>query len=211
MSEVNPNGCKSKKVGILGGTFDPVHLAHLNCAKKALDTLGLDEVVFVPAGRPSFKLDKHLADVEKRIEMCELAVSEHPKYKVSDIEAKREGVSYTIDTINDLLANEYNQAKLFFIIGSDAFLTLPKWRSAYELARLVDFAVFMRSDDDETRVTQTARDMNARIHLIDSDRIDISSTQIRRMIQKDEPVGKYLPDGVDEYIKEEGLYHDEKA
>lgn len=208
MSDINLDGCKSKKVGILGGTFDPVHLAHLNCAKNAFDTLDLDEVVFIPAGRPSFKLDKKLADVENRIEMCELAISGHPEYKVSDIEAKREGVSYTIDTVNDLLANEYNQAKLFFIIGSDAFLTLPKWKSASDLANLVDFAIFMRSDDDEKKVSETAKEMNARIHLIDSDRVDISSSQIRRMIQNGESVREYLPNKVDEYIKKEGLYND---
>ena len=208
MSDIKPDFCKSRKVGVLGGTFDPIHLAHLNCAEKAYGELGLDEVVFIPAGRPSFKLDKKLADVKNRIEMCEIAVSGHPEYKVSGIEAEREGVSYTIDTINDFLAHEYSDAKLFFIIGSDAFLTLPKWKSAKELAELVDFAIFMRSDDDEELVRQVAKEMNARIHLIKSDRIDISSSKIRDMIQKGESVNEYLPSSVSEYIEEKGLYHD---
>lgn len=208
MSDIRSDNRSATKVGVLGGTFDPVHLAHLNCANKAYEILGLDEIAFVPAGRPSFKLDKKLANIEDRIEMCEIAVSGHQEYKVCDIEAKREGVSYTIDTINDLLAHQYRHAKLFFIIGSDAFLTLPKWKRASDLAELVDFAIFMRSDDDEKRVAQVAKDLNARIHLINSDRVDISSSQIRAMIQNGESVSEYLPRGIDEYITEKGLYHD---
>lgn len=208
VSDAISNGRKTMKVGVFGGTFDPVHLAHIHCAIQALDALNLDEVIFVPAGIPSFKRDRELAASTHRLKMCELAVSCHPEFKVSDIEVKREGISYSIDTIEELLFGDYENAELFFIIGSDAFLTLPEWRRAADLAQLVDFAVLMRENDDDRNVIEVAGKMNAKVHLIDCERLDISSSQVRDALKRRESVSEYLPESVSEYIRKENLYHD---
>lgn len=197
----------SPKIGILGGTFDPIHKAHVHCAKEACDALELDKVVFVPAALPSFKRDKDLAPFEQRLEMCELATRDFEKFEVSDIEGRRDGISYTVDTVRELLESDYASARLYFIIGSDAFLTLPKWRESKELASLVDFAVLMRSDDDAESVMDVARELGARAHLVNGERMDVSSSLIREILQEGASPKGFLDDAVLDYIEKEGLYH----
>ncbi len=196
------------KVGLLGGTFDPIHLGHIHCALVARDTLGLDEVLIIPAARPPFKLENKLASIEDRLEMCKLAVLGEDGLAVSDIEARRQGASYTIDTVEELLGENDLETPPYFIIGSDAFLTLPKWRRAQELVKLVDFAVLMRSSDSELSVNQVASEMEARLHTIPADRMDVSSSEIRKRLRTCADVSKFLPQRVAEYIEEKGLYHD---
>ena len=196
------------KVGVLGGTFDPVHSAHIYCAQRACDALGLDKVVFVPAARPPFKLDKELADFPHRLKMCELATRDFDNFEVSDIEGRREGISYTIDTVRELLAGKYSGAKIYFIIGSDAFSAFQEWRESAKLAKLVDFAVLMRSDDEMESVADTAKRTGAKVHFVNGERMDISSSDIRNAFSEGRPPKELLPEAVFDYIEKEGLYSD---
>lgn len=195
------------KIGVLGGTFDPIHLAHVRCASEARDALGLDKVIFVPAALPSFKRDKELAPFDHRMRMCELATRDIDGFEASDIEGRREGVSYTIDTVRELLESDCAEASIYFIIGSDAFLTLPKWKQAKELAELVDFAVLMRSEDDSESVMEVAREVGAQAHLVNGERMDVSSSRIREILGEGGLPDAFLDDAVLDYIEKEGLYH----
>lgn len=201
----------TKKIGILGGTFDPIHSAHLACANIALNELGLDEVVLVPASISPFKQDRELAAFEHRYKMCEMAVDSLPGLEISDIENRRPGVSYTVDTISELLSGDYEGDELYFIIGSDAFLGLPKWKDSDRIAELVNFAVLMRNEDDSEAVTDVSDSLNARTFLLDAPRIDVSSSDIRRAIANGESVKGSLPEAVYEYIQTESLYDVQKA
>lgn len=208
MSESAIAGFEMPKVGIYGGTFDPIHSAHLNCAEQALNALELDKVIFIPANISPFKRDKKMADIWQRIEMCKLATSDLDKFEVSDIEAQKAGISYTIDTVRDLLSGDLKGSKLYYIIGSDAFLSLPEWKNSRELAELVDFIVIMREDDSKCEVSHVADLIGATLHLIDDIRVDISSSNVRDYLHDGMNPSGLLPESVMAYIQEKGLYRD---
>ena len=115
---------KNQRIGIMGGTFDPIHLGHLFCAEQALDAANLDSVAFVPANIPAFKQERKITCVDDRMRMCELAVADNSKFCVSDIEVRRGGVTYTADTIRELKNSFLDDVDLFFIIGEDSLSTL---------------------------------------------------------------------------------------
>lgn len=198
---------RKSRIGIFGGTFDPIHIAHLHCADVACEALGLDKVIFVPAFIPSFKQEKDLADFHHRLKMCELAVQVNDKFSVSDIEFARGGVSYTVDTVKEFLEGECAGSQLYFIIGSDAFLTLPKWKQASELVDLVDFIVLMRPGDANDSVEHVASKMGAKAYCIEGGEMDISSSHIRELCRNGEAPKSLLTGSVFEYISRKGLYH----
>lgn len=193
------------RLGIMGGTFDPIHYGHLVCAERAACALGLDKVVFMPAGNPHFKLGQDMASALDRLAMCELACMPNQLFCVSDAEVVRAGVTYTIDTVLEM-HSQLPDAELFFVIGSDAALTLPQWRRAEELSRLVTFAVLMRPGDDRARIDRLAASSAFAIEVIECPLLDISSSYLRKAVGEGRSIRYLTPDAVCAYIEDRALY-----
>lgn len=196
-------------IGIMGGTFDPIHTGHLLTAEFVRDAYGLEKVLFIPAAHSPFKLDKRVASAEDRLAMTELAVAGNPHFEASDIEMCREGVSYTSDTIA-LLAERFGpEVPLYFITGTDAINDLPDWHQPRELLASCHFIAARRQG--------TALDMaklrgffgslcDAHIHELATPELEISSTQIRGRIREGRSIRYMVPESVETYIRKEGLY-----
>ena len=129
------------RLGIMGGTFDPIHIGHLTIAEEMRQALGLDAVVFMPAGNPVFKKDQQVTDARDRLEMCRRAVAGNPHFDVSAIEIDREGYTFTVDTMRELRSRYPENVEFYFMVGSDSAATVGKWRGVAELAGLVHLAV----------------------------------------------------------------------
>lgn len=197
------------RLGIMGGTFDPIHLGHLACAEMARDACALDGVIFLPAGNPSFKRDVQIAPAQDRLTMCEIAVADDPHFAVSSLEVEREGVTYTVDTL-EALHDRYGDAlALSFIIGTDSLLMLSKWRSARRLSELAEFVCVARPGymADEAMLAEL-RDMGFLIRMVEAPLLDISSSEIKRRIRARQSVRYLAPLKVCEYIESKGLYMD---
>lgn len=191
---------KRKQVGILGGTFNPVHLAHLVMADQAGKNLGLDEVYLMPSYQPPHVDEKKTIDASHRLKMLELAIADNPFLKIETIELTREGKSYTYDTMKALTQNN-PETDYYFIIGGDMVEYLPKWYKIDELVTMVNFVGIQRTG----YTTETPYP----VIWVDVPEIDISSTKIRQKIQQGCSVRYLVPDKVIDYIQKEGLYQDE--
>jgi nicotinate-nucleotide adenylyltransferase len=198
-----------KRIGVLGGSFDPVHLGHLSLANDALVQGGLEQVVFMPVHRQPFKLDAKLASDEDRMAMIHEAIKDHPGLAVSDWEINCKGISYTYLTLRAMkVANP--GAKICFITGTDTFLKVNIWKNAAELLRencfLVGHRPGYREQELLAHVQSAQKAFGTEITVINNTRLDISSTQIRKMAAKNEPISNLVSPGVERYIKEHGLY-----
>lgn len=194
------NTKRRKQVGILGGNFNPVHLMHLIIADQVGQLLGLDEVRLMPEYLPPHVDAKKTIAPDHRLAMLELAVADNPRLKVEDIEIKRQGVSYTIETMK-LLKEQNPDVDFYFIIGGDMVAYLPKWRQIDELIDLVQFVGVKRPNySQETPYP---------IIWVDIPQMDLSSSEIRKKIAQGCSVRYFLPDPVLNYILEKGLYLDE--
>ncbi|RCA10186.1 nicotinate (nicotinamide) nucleotide adenylyltransferase [Enterococcus durans] len=191
---------KRKQVGILGGTFNPVHLAHLVMADQAGKNLGLDEVYLMPSYQPPHVDEKKTIDASDRLKMLELAIADNPFLKIETIELTRKGKSYTYDTMKALTQNN-PETDYYFIIGGDMVEYLPKWYKIDELVTMVNFVGIQRTG----YTTETPYP----VIWVDVPEIDISSTKIRQKIQQGCSVRYLVPDKVIDYIQKEGLYQDE--
>lgn len=196
------------KIGIFGGTFNPIHNGHLNLAEKVSDYLNLDKVLIVPASVPPHKEWLKITDSKHRYEMCRLACQENPLYEVSDIEIKRIGRSYTIDTINEISVT-YENSKLFFIMGSDSFLSVMKWLKFKDIARLTTICTAARNEEEYKVLHEAQKLMRAEdtdTIVCDIPTVTISSTEIRNNIIKGNNIENMVPASVAEYIKRNNLY-----
>ena len=191
---------KRKQVGILGVTFNPVHLAHLVMADQAGKNLGLDEVYLMPSYQPPHVDEKKTIDASHRLKMLELAIADNPFLKIETIELTRKGKSYTYDTMKALTQNN-PETDYYFIIGGDMVEYLPKWYKIDELVTMVNFVGIQRTG----YTTETPYP----VIWVDVPEIDISSTKIRQKIQQGCSVRYLVPDKVIDYIQKEGLYQDE--
>lgn len=192
-----------RKVGLLGGTFDPVHHGHLLAAETARDALGLDEVWFVPTLTPPHKPQPG-TDAARRREMLEAAIVDNPAFRVEDIELRKEGTSYTVDTVTEL-RGRHPDTRFHWIVGSDMIRDLPNWRRAEELAAAVVFVGLERPDQpsDDALLPEYVRSKLTRAEMPP---MGISSTDIRRRIREGRSVRYMLPDAVIDYIRRNGLY-----
>ena len=198
---------ESPRIGIMGGTFDPIHYGHLAAARAVYEALDLDEVVFIPAGLPYFKRSRQLADGYLRYAMCCKAIEGVPEYSANAIEISRAGSTYTVDTLPQLQKGYRNNAQLFFIVGYDAALTLPRWRQSEQLAKMATYVVIKRPNVEFSEAdAQKLRDMGFDIVLVDVDTPDISSTEIRRRVEAGESISDLVPPAVEEVIRKNGLY-----
>ncbi len=191
-------GKPALRIGILGGTFNPVHLGHLRLAEEAQEKLKLDRVIFIPAKIPPHKERKGIAGARDRFRMTVLATQDHDKLFVSAIELDRPGKSYSIDTLRQL-RKKYPAARLFFLIGSDSVPELPAWKN---IDRLLELAQFMAAG----RPGFTIRKLPSRIGRLAGTKLDISSTGIRELRKKGKSIRYLVPEAVRKYIVRKKLY-----
>lgn len=188
----------NQRIGVLGGTFDPIHLGHLVVASEVCAALALDRVLLVPAHQQPFKDSTGNASPEHRIAMCRLAVAGDDRLDVSDVDIVRGGLTYTVDTLADIAA-AYPDAELFFIAGADAVSRLSEWR---EPARLMDLARFVGVG----RPGHPAPALPAPHLVVETPEVAVSSTEVRRRSRAGEPVRYLVPDAVVAYIAKHALY-----
>lgn len=193
-----------KKIGIMGGTFDPVHIGHLIAAETALDKGGLDEVWFIPTADPPMKNKVPLADAGHRYEMVLLAIQGHARFRALDMELKRGGVSYSYDTVNALRLR-FPEGKFSYIIGSDRMNDLPGWHRIRELAELVHFIGFERPSD-KPAIESLPAYLQEAVLMLEMPQIGISSTEVRERLRTGQSVRYLVPAAVYEYLRRHGLY-----
>ena len=190
------------RIGIMGGTFDPIHNGHLVAASEVSWVYDLDEVIFVPTGRPVFKLDKKVTNAEDRYLMTVIATASNPKFTVSRVDIDRPGVTYTIDTLRDLRL-QHPDAELFFITGADAVAEIMEWKDAEQMWDLAHFVAVTRPGYSSP---QGVRLPDGKVDTLEIPALAISSTDVRRRATHGEPVWYLVPDGVVQYIGKHGLY-----
>jgi nicotinate-nucleotide adenylyltransferase len=195
------------RVGLLGGTFNPPHLAHLVCAAEAHDQLGLDRVLLVPTGRPPHKEVPDDPGPEHRAAMCELAVAGDDRLGVSRIELERAGPSYTVDTLRSLHERS-PEDDLTFIVGGDMAHSLPTWHEPEGILRLARLAVAERAEVRRADIVERLDGLPGgdRVTFFDMPRIDIASSELRRRVTEGRSIRYLVPDSVGAYIAERGLY-----
>lgn len=192
-----------KRLGIMGGTFDPIHLGHLVTAEQARADLELDEVVFLPAGQPWQKKADATA-AEHRYLMTVLATAANPAFSVSRHEIDRDGPTYTVRTLREIKATLSEDASLFFITGADAILNILTWKDADECLELAEFVAATRPGFDLHKLE--AQGLRARIRVLDVPALAISSTDVRARFAKGGPVRYLIPREVEEFARKHGLY-----
>jgi len=183
------------RIGVFGGTFDPVHVGHLAIALAALESVPLDRVLFVPVRRSPLKDRDPLASTADRVAMLETAIAREPRFALSRAELEREGVSYTVDTLEELRS----QGELFLILGSDALADLARWRAPDRIRELATILVAARPGAPEPDAMHGAR-------TFDAPRLDISSRELRARAARGMSLRYLVPDAVWEHIKRHGLY-----
>jgi nicotinate-nucleotide adenylyltransferase len=190
-----------QRVGIMGGTFDPIHHGHLVAASEVASLYELDEVVFVPTGEPWQKSTRQVSPAEHRYLMTVIATASNPRFWVSRVDIDRAGPTYTIDTINDI-AQQRPGAELYFITGADALAQILSWKNASEALALAHFVGVTRPGYELTDEHLP----NASVTLLDVPAMAISSSGCRERVAADRPVWYLVPDGVVQYINKHHLY-----
>ena len=190
-----------RKIGVMGGTFDPIHHGHLVAASEVADRFGLDQVIFVPTGRPWQKVDRVVSLPEDRYLMTVVATASNPRFTVSRVDIDRNGPTYTADTLADL-HREFPDAALFFITGADALSQILSWRKVDELFELAHFVGVTRPGYElaDEHLPDGA------VSLVEVPAMAISSTDCRRRVVEGHPVWYLVPDGVVQYISKRNLY-----
>ncbi|HVK23783.1 MAG TPA: nicotinate-nucleotide adenylyltransferase [Actinokineospora sp.] len=191
----------SRRIGIMGGTFDPIHHGHLVAASEVQSRFGLDEVIFVPTGQPWQKSDREVSAAEDRYLMTVVATASNPRFSVSRVDIDRQGATFTVDTLRDLRAR-FPDDDLFFITGADAMQQILSWRQADELFKLAHFVGVTRPGYP----LEDAHLPEGAVSLIEVPAMAISSTDCRVRVAAGEPVWYLVPDGVVQYISKRRLY-----
>jgi len=199
-----------KSIGILGGTFDPIHYGHIYLAQQARDEIGLSKVIFIPAKMQPFKLDQLIADGNDRLQMIMLAIEGMEKFEVSNLEFLLPDISYTINTLRAIKEMETPDTEIYFIIGTDAFLKINTWKHADELLRDYAYIVGTRpgfmEEELENCIEYNREVYNTKIERINNKRLFISSTEIKEKISKGERLDAFVPTAVERFIYDKGLY-----
>ncbi len=196
------------RLGLLGGTFDPVHRGHLALARAARDELGLDEVLFVPAGQPWRKAGRIIAANEHRLAMLRRALEGEAAFQVSRLELERPGPSYTADTL-EALRDDRPEDELFFLLGEDALMDLSNWARPQRILELARLAVARRADTSPEALEEAERrfpGLGERVIWLKMPAVAVSATEIRKRVRRGQPIGDLVPVTVDEYIRTQGLY-----
>ncbi len=210
------------KIGILGGTFDPVHFGHLRTAEEIGEFFELEKVYLIPSNKPPHKKGRVISSFQDRLYMIKCAIEDSDRLDVLDIEGRRSGYSYTIDTLRELTSDNYfgKEVQIYFIIGSDAFMEIETWKEYKELFKYANFVIVKRSGYNN--IDRLIRKINLfesqkhkhmirlstgkSIYMVKVTHMDISSTQIRELVKKGKSISFLLPEKVKEYILKKGLY-----
>jgi nicotinate-nucleotide adenylyltransferase len=195
------------RLGILGGTFDPPHLAHLIMGECAREQLSLDRVLWVVAADPPHKQGQVVASAEHRLRMVEMALADNMAFGLSRIDVDRSGPHYTVDMLS-LLSTQYPGSDLFFLLGTDSLRDLPTWRSPVQLARQATLAVMERAGAayDMTLLESSIPDLHSHVVTVTAPVIDISASDIRARVASGRTIHYLLPADVEAYIHTQGLY-----
>jgi nicotinate-nucleotide adenylyltransferase len=193
------------RLGVMGGTFDPIHHGHLVAASEVASFFALDEVVFVPTGQPWQKADREVSAAEDRYLMTVIATASNPRFTVSRVDVDRGGLTYTVDTLRELRAERGEDVDLFFITGADALAQILTWRDVSELFELAHFVGCTRPGVELDSPTIAALPPD-RITLMEVPALAISSTGCRERVRADDPIWYLVPDGIVQYIAKRGLY-----
>lgn len=201
---------KVKKIAVMGGTFDPIHYGHLVTAEAVRHQYNIDQVLFVPTGHPPHKLDRSITDAQHRYLMSILATETNPHFFVSRIEIDRQGLTYTIDTIQELKEQYGQETEIYFITGADAFLEIFTWKRAEELLEICNFIAATRpeypKEDLIDSITKIEKNYRAKFSFIEVPALAISSSEIRTRVNSSEPIKYLLPEAVENYIEKYKLY-----
>jgi nicotinate-nucleotide adenylyltransferase len=200
----------SGRVGVMGGTFDPIHHGHLVAAQEAASALHLDRVIFIPVWQPPHKVDKPAASPEDRLCMVRLATEANQRFEVSTIEIDHPGPSYTVDTLRRLQERD-PEADLHFIVGMDSLVELPRWRDPADILRLASIVALYRPGWNTVDLADFARalpESEGRVSLVAMPELDISATDLRERARDGRPIRYLVPDAVAGYIEARRLYRD---
>jgi nicotinate-nucleotide adenylyltransferase len=194
-------------IGVLGGTFDPIHVGHLIVAEEARIKLGFQEVLFVPAGQPLLKPDRNITPATHRVEMVRRAIADNPHFKLCTLEVERPGPSYTVDTITVLRKQLGDEASLFFLLGRDTLAELPSWKEPQELVRLCRLVVAPRLGSGDLKHLETAiPGLLDSVIQLDMPVVGISSSGIRQRLAEGLSIRYLVPAEVEKYLAEHRIY-----
>ncbi len=197
------------KIGVLGGTFDPIHNGHLAIADEVRNRLVLSVIMFVPAGQPWLKVDRPISAAEHRVEMVRLAIADKPYCQVSTMDIEREGPTYTLDTLSELWKRLGNGDEVFFILGWGSLSELPQWREPERIIRLCKLVAVPRPGYPSPNLEELEASipgLTERVTILDKPEIDISASGIRERFAKGLSISGLVPEAVEGYIREQGLY-----
>lgn len=196
------------RVGILGGTFDPIHVGHLLVAEGARVGLDLEEVVFIPTGQPWMKSGRILSPAHHRENMVRMSIASNPFFRVSSMEIDRPGPTYTVDTLRELHHELGGEDDLYFILGSDSSRDFQRWKEPEEILKLCTLAVVPRPGSLDHDLSAISQSKSGSAVLLEGPMVDISGTEIRRRVSLGLSVRYLVPDDVEHYIRRYGLYGD---
>ncbi len=198
-----------RKIGIMGGTFNPIHNGHLAIAEEAKEQFGLEEIWFLPSKKPPHKRNEIIAENEMRMDMVALAIKPYPFFVMSDLEMNREGYSYTADTLQELV-NRYPEDSFYFIVGSDSLHYMEKWYMPEQIFQLCTVLVAPRLpatlEADERQKEKLEAEYDAHIHFIRMEPLEIASSGLLKLFQEGQDISPFVPASVEEYIKQNKLY-----
>lgn len=220
MGRSGPHKEQERRIGLFGGTFDPIHIGHLRCAQEVREAFDLSQVIFILAATPPHKLDRPIISTKHRWNMVKMAVADNPFFALSDVEIRREGASYSIETISHYHRNLRKGERLFFVIGADSFCEIEAWKDYPQLFTLCDFIVISRPHFDPVRAPVLLSEgfqkegdyflhpSGHSLHLLSVTPIGIASTEIRRAVREGRSFTYLVPKEVEAYIVREGLYQE---
>lgn len=198
-----------KKIGIMGGTFDPIHNGHLILAEHSRLEFNLDKILFIPTGNPPHKELKKVSDKSHRYQMTLLAINSNPHFYISSIEVEKDYITYTVDTIESLL-KIYKDTEIYFILGADSFCNIHLWKDYKKLLSLCHMIVLNRLDTEEQLLNKKIKSLKNNyeksIHILESALIEISSTDIRNRVENNLSTKYLIPEAVEFYINKNRLY-----
>jgi nicotinate-nucleotide adenylyltransferase len=201
-----------RRIGVLGGTFDPVHYGHLVIAEEVYTTLDLDEMVFVPTGQPPHKTDEVITPAEHRLAMLELAIASNPHFTISRVDVDRPGPSYTVDTLRLLHEQWGEETAIYFVIGGDSLEYFLTWRDAAGILEQLTHLVAVRrpgyteSEEYYDRLEARLPGIKQRLLVVEAPQFEISATGLRLRVAEGRPIKYQTPESVEQYIKDFGLY-----
>lgn len=198
------------RLGIMGGTFDPIHIGHLACAEQAREAFNLDAVIFIPTNIPVFKRDRKVTSATDRLEMCKLAVESNPAFDVSALEIERGGETYAVDTLRELRTFYPENVELFFITGADAVAHITRWKESSEVAHLAQFIAVTRPGFSLTQEKKEEIEQGGlfKVHYLEATSLAISSSDLRERVSRGKSIRYLTMQRVRDYILAKGLYQE---